>query len=582
MAGGTRRRRVLLVATGLVVMWVVLATWLLAGARSTARSGASALRGIRREATIASLLKPATRRDLDRAGGDFDRAASRLDNPLLWPLRAMPVLSRHVGAARQGVEAARDGVAVADDALGSLRGLVAREHVQGAQRLALLRDLAVTARRTDRALADLELPSARSLASPVGGPIGELAVQRARARTGARRLAAVSDALAQVIAGPDPYLLLGANNAEMRTGSGMFLSATTLRFGRGTLDLDEVQPTANVVLASRSVPVGGDLGRNWPWLDPGRDLRNVGLSADFPQVAPVATANWARVPGGARTAGAVVVDVDGIRALLRAVGPIEVDGVRYTAANVRGELLRNQYRLFEGDRVDRRDQLGQVARATFERLEKGRSWKVEDLASALVDAVQGRHLLVWSRDRDLARVWRDAGADGHLDGRSLSLAVMNRGAEKLDSWLATEAVVTGRRLADDRVRIDVRYRISNRAPAEGPGYLVGPNVTGLSAGDHRGLVVVNVPGGSRQVTLAGARQFLAAGDGPTEVVAGEVTVRRGQTVTVTVAATLPPGVEQVVLEPSARIPATRWRVDGHTVPGSRRRTVTPGRTNDPP
>src|SRR5690606_27604747 len=116
--------------------------------------------------------------------------------------------------------------------------------------------------------------------------------QLAQAESAAGDLEAASTALAGVLEGPAPYLLLGANNAEMRNGGGMFLSAAELSFDDGALALGDVSPTAELVLPAGAVPVDGDLAGNWPWLDPGRDLRNLGLSADFPQSAEVAVRTW--------------------------------------------------------------------------------------------------------------------------------------------------------------------------------------------------------------------------------------------------------------------------------------------------
>ena len=50
------------------------------------------------------------------------------------------------------------------------------------------------------------------------------------------------------------------------------------------------------------MPASGDLAANWPWIDAGRDLRNVGLTADFPQSAALAvdTGPPCRDPRGGR------------------------------------------------------------------------------------------------------------------------------------------------------------------------------------------------------------------------------------------------------------------------------------------
>ena len=560
---------------GVVVgLWLVVVAYLVVSAALSMGHGASALRDVRRQATVSDLLHPGTRANVAKARSDFGHAASRLDNPLLAPIRILPVASRHLAAAKHLAHGSRDGAAVADTALRDLQGLVDRPHATGSQRIALLRDLASVASRAKEGLDGIDVGTAHALASSLGDKVTELQSQRDDAIQGASRLSAVSTALADVLDGPEPYLLLGANNAEMRADQGMFLSASTLSLSGGTIRLGPVQPTAEIFLPKGSVPVTGDLARNWSWLDPGRDLRNLGLTADLPQSAKLAVANWAKVPGGAKTAGVIVVDVDAIRSLLRVVGPVTVDGVRYTADNVRGRLLREQYQAF-GDRDVRRDQLGQVARVIFDQLQQGH-WKVDVLATELADAVQGRHLMVWSTKAATERAWHEVDADGHLTERSLSVALLSRDGTKLDSWVKTRAELTSSDVDADHRRITVRYRITNTSPGTGPVYVVGPSVAGLAAGDHKGLLVVNVPGGSTDVRITGATPFLAGHDGPTEVVGGQVVVRKGRTVTVTVTATLPAGLTDVVLEPTARIPHTDWVVDGQAFGRDRRRTVSVG------
>ena len=117
------------------------------------------------------------------------------------------------------------------------------------------------------------------------------------------------------------------------------------------------------------------------------------------------------------------------------------------------------------------------------------------------------------------------------------------------------------------------YRVANRAPTMGPRYIVGPNIEGMAAGDYRGLVVANLPAGATDVELDGAKVFLQGGDGPTVVVAGELTVPAGGRTTVVVRATIPADLDQLVLEPSARIPPTRWTVRSDALDRDRRRTI---------
>lgn len=570
-----RRRGIVLGSLAVVVLWLVVAGWLLADARSSMESGRQRLEGVRAGATPSSLLEPGTADALAEAEDDFDHARSRLRSPVLTPLRVLPVAGRHLRAADRVVRNASGSAALAIVAVDDLQALADRPLPAGPGRVEALDDLADIVAETRTGLEELDPGSPDALVGPLADAVDALARERRETLRSLDHAESATRALAGVLDGPTPYLLIGANNAEMRAGSGMFLSAATLGFDQGRLELGDVRPTQELVLPAGTVPVTGDLAANWPWLDPGRDLRNMGLSVDFPQSAELAAANWAKVPGGAEVGGVIVVDVDALRSLLQVVGPVEVGGVRYTADTVRGELLREQYRRYD-DRDARRDQIGEVAKEVFRRIEAG-DWELDRLATALIDAVQRRHLLVWSSDPQAQEAWRTVGADGRLQDRSVAVSLVNRGAEKLDSYLD----VTGRLTStgpeeDGRVRVELAYTVRNGAPASGPPYLIGPNIEGMEAGEHRAIVVVNLPAGSTDVTIEGARKTLEGGDGPTVVVAGDLALKRGDTAAVTVTALLPEGLDQVVLEPSARVPATVWDVDGTTYKLDRRRTLRVG------
>jgi hypothetical protein len=572
MRNWSRRRIVVLVGASLGLVWLVAVAWLLVGARSEMAAGTRDLRSVRRDASISSLVDPSSRDELAAASDHFDAAEAKVDSPVLAPLQVIPMASRHLRAARQVVDASQEGTAVADDALGSLVELTERPRSAGPERVATLRDLAGVAAVAREELDAIDPGSPDALIGPLGDAVAELDEQRADAAQAAAQLERTTLAIADVLEGPTPYLLLGANNAEMRNGSGMALSAAELAFDDGRMQLGDVQPTADLVLPEDEVPATGDLAANWPWIDTGRDLRNVGLTADFPQSAALAAQTWAAVPGGGEVGGVILLDVDGIRSLLRVVGPVEVDGVRYAADNVRGELLREQYRRYEDDRPGRRDQLGAVARAIFDRLEAG-EYQLEDLATELVDAVSRRHLLVWSADPATAEVFAEAGVDGHLGAQSVSVGLLNRSATKADSWVDVAVDLETAARDDGRTDLTITYEIDNRTPGSGPAYVVGPNVEGLDAGDHAALAVVNLPAGSTGVEMTGAEVFLQGGDGPTVVVAGRLTVERGATATVVVRALIPAGVERLAIEPSARIEPTSWTVDGVELGRDRRQTV---------
>src|SRR5207247_1833460 len=136
--------------------------------------------------------------------------------------------------------------------------------------------------------------------------------------------------LATFLEGPSRYLVLAANNAEMRAGSGTVLSAGVLTARDGRLSLGEFQPTGDLRLPGDGVALPKDLRARWGWLHPGREWRNLAASPRFDVTGEVATRMW-RAAGGKPVEGVLVVDVEALASVLRAVGPVDVGGERIDA-----------------------------------------------------------------------------------------------------------------------------------------------------------------------------------------------------------------------------------------------------------
>lgn len=565
------RRRVLIVMVLLVgVVWLAVGAWQLMQAGSDLRRGGDALQRLRRDATISTVADPSTTSRLDEADGHLDSARHRLRSVFVTPLRVLPVLGRQVRAADRVRSTTATATDITRDAVNGIRELRGRSSRSGPERVTLVRDLNALVRRARQRLEGLDPGSSRALVGSLHDAVEKLHSERGDALDGLARAERVTAAVADLLDGPGHYLLLGANNAEMRAGSGMFLSAAPLSVRAGAFDMGDVRPVADLVLPPGAVRAEGDMARNWKWLDVGRDPRQLGLSPDFPQSAAIARNWWAAVPGGGEVDGVISVDVGALRELLGVVGPVTVDGVVYDADTVAGQLLRAQYRR-AGDDVAateaRRDSVGDVASAVFRKIEAG-GWDLDDMAGALVRSAERRHLLVWSATPGPQRAWVDAGVGGRLSQDTLSVAMLNRGAEKLDPYLevTTKVTTSGRRM-------DIVYSVTNRAPADGPRYQLGPNIEGMKAGEHRGIVVVNLPAGTTDVEMTGANLVLRGDDGPTTVVAGELSIERGATAKVQVTALLPRGIDRLVLEPAARMPSMTWVVDGRSFRIDRRRSV---------
>jgi hypothetical protein len=259
--------------------------------------------------------------------------------------------------------------------------------------------------------------------------------------------------------------------------------------------------------------------------------------------------------------GVLAIDPVGLRSILAATGPVEVDGRPVGADNVVQEVLLDQYAGIDADDVAqaaRRERLGAIARATLAALDAG-DWDTATLLEQLRVAGEGRHVLAWARDRTQQRGWRSMGLGGELDHDSLLLAVLNRGGNKLDQFLD----VSGRielEPGDDETLATVRVTITNSTPPDLPRYVAGP-FPGRTypAGTYVGIFALDVPDAARRIVVDDGAPLVAAGsDGPARVVATDVSLARGTAREVVVRFALPPGPGEMVVEPTARLPGVQW------------------------
>ena len=526
--------------------------------------GALALRAGQRDAEAVRragarpLLEGRTVARLERAADRFGSAHGRLSSPVLAPLRIVPILGRQVRST-VAISAAAERVAregLAGVALG--RRELRADGAKGLDRVAQIRRLGALADRTDARLAQVGLGPAEGLISPLGRARADLAETVVDLRRGLGRGSAAATALADLLAGPRSYLVFAANPSEMRAGTGMFLSAGTMRTGEGRVDLTGMASVNNVAVPA-GVPIDGDLAARWGWLAPQTDWRNLMLSPRFPESAALAARMW-EAGGHERVDGVLVLDAIALKAVLEATGPVQAAGLEITADNVVEELTHTQYTRFPNlsGRDERRESLSAIATAVMAALSE-RTWSAEVLADGLARAARGRHVLLWSSRPSDQRGWVAAGLDGEVEPSSLMVSVLNRGGNKLDYWLPSN-VKLDLRTVGDHTEGTVEVRMRNTTRPDEPAYIAGPHFgLPLQPGEYLGLASVTLPGRARAGRFEGVDQLAVAGaDGPTRVIATEFRLPRGEERTLVVRFQLPGRHGALRIEPSAREPSVPW------------------------
>ncbi|HEX2272471.1 MAG TPA: DUF4012 domain-containing protein [Acidimicrobiales bacterium] len=529
-----------------------------------ARAGNGAVADARPLLAGRGLNLPDAAERLDQARRSFASARRRSAGVLAAPVRALPVVGRQVRSFAALAGAAQQLSAIGTTTAEAAGDLLPTRPPAPERRAAQLRELALLASRTEDALRRVEIPRPGRLLAPLAQRSAALDRQVAQARAALGRAETVAETVAGFLTGPRRYLLLAANNAEMRAGSGMFLSAGTVITADGTLTLSAMVPTGELLLGDDGVALEKDVAEHWSWMRPGREWRNLATTPRFDTVAPMAAEMWARRTGE-RVDGVLALDVAALRAVLAATGPVTVGDQVVTAETVVHHLLEGQYAGLDfspDQQAARREQLGQISGAALRAVQDG-SYDVARLAAELASAGRGRHVLAWSADPQEQAGWEAAGISGAMEPNSLAVSVLNRGGNKLDRHLSVEGQLAFL-VTPDATEVVLRTRLHNQAPDGLSVYAAGPHPdSGARAGDYLGILVVNVPGEATDVVVDGARLLASGADGPTRMVATRVLLPRGEAQTFTVRFRLPSTQGSVLVAPSARVPGIVWR-DGTT------------------
>ena len=557
---GPRARRIRLWAGVAIALWVVTATAHVVLAYAHGKAGKGELERARQMFGRSGPSEEEVTAALERAGRSFERARQRSSSPLLLPLEVLPVLGRQLRSysalAGAGGRVAEIASAGAED----VRRVLDRPTSAGEARVSMLRTLAEVARRADTELARVPVHRRDGLIPPLARQWTELDEHLGDASEQFREGAQVLDAVAATLSGPRRYLLLVANNAEMRAGSGMFLGIGTIEATGGALRLGPIRAAGEMTLPEPGVEPEGDVKDRWGWLQPGREWRNLATTPRFDATAALAAQMWER-HSGQTVDGVVSVDAEFLRGILAATGPLVVGSDTLTEANVVKYVLHDQYRgmTIDATQDTRRDRLGDIAASALGAVEEGRV-SLRTLGQEAAGAGRGRHLLVWSRHPAEQQAWDAAGVSGSLGPTSLAVSVLNRGGNKLDQFLTVDAAIDLRSFGGT-TDVTLRVGAANRTPPDEPSYVAGPHPqSGVGAGDYLGLVSVNLPAAATDVTVDDTPRLAAAGrDGPTYVVAAPLLVRPGDHKTVSVRFRLPGEDGVLAVHPSARLPPVRWQ-----------------------
>jgi Protein of unknown function (DUF4012) len=569
----SRRRRIIGVIVALFVLWVVLSGLTVLLAARHVQQGADQVQTARGTLSADGLLSGAPLNPLREAEASFSSAHSLLSSPLLWPVDVLPVVGRQLRSVQDLSTAAgqvsRTGVATVNQS----RALLKLPHTAGPDRIKTLQRLARLASTTHTALNSVDLGPSNALIGPLARQRTKFATELSQVQTTLARTSAAVSAAVTILKGPQNYLLLAANNAEMRSGSGDFLEAGVIDTSNGNLHLSGMQPTPNLLLPEGAVPVKGDLEARWGFLEPGVDWRNLGLTPQFDVNGALAARMW-KANTGQQVDGVMALDVTGLQELLTVTGPVTLPGGTVVTSKTVDQLLLHDEYATASDNTTRVNELGTLATAVMHSLET-EPLGLHATVDALASATAGRHLMLWSADPATEKVWRTTGVSGELHGDSLVSDVINRGGNKLDQYLSVGNTLT-LTPQNGRTEATLTVTLANHTPGGQVAYIAGPYPgLGTTYGQYLGIVTVNLPDDVSDLSLGTGEQAVVDGpEGPSLVVGVNVSILAGATQTVTFHFSLPQEHGQLTVVPSTRIPPETWNAGGTTFTDEKSHVVT--------
>ncbi len=514
-------------------------------------------------------------KEINKGGGlvpTVDHAADRLEraerrsrtSPFLQIVLPIPVLGTQVRAVRDLSAAAASVGDIARSASSTIGTQLDAASGEPAARVELLDTVAEQLALVADEAGAIDVGADGWLVGPLADAraalVGELASVDERVAEGTTYVRA----LRRMLAGPGNYLVLAANNAEMRGGAGMPLSAGTVHIEAGDIEASEFTPTDELNVPVNEDLIPTDLRQTYARFALGFDHRETAASPNFPSIAPIYADMAARSALGP-VRGVFQVDAVALRALINAIGPVEHEGVTYTAKNVEQQVLNENYLRFgdHADRAQRVDLQSEIAVAVFDAL-KERNVPVTKLAAGLAEAAKGRHLLAWSPDPDLQAIWAKLGADGRLNPFGLMICVQNIAANKLDWYIDPQVDLDIRKTEDASAYLGrMTVRITNPELERTSQQVEGTYVDIPRA--HRSLVTVLLPTTAFDITSI-TDKFTDAGiDGPMKVAGMRVTIERGETRTVQIEFKLPLEQPRAVLLPSGRVRPIDVTINGRKV-----------------
>ncbi len=434
-----------------------------------------------------------------KAQYDFERATDQLNSPLGLLGRAVPVVAQQLTAVRDVSAAGEDLAFTASQAASSAdwRQLTASNGTVDLVRVrSMQHPVAASSAALDHARATVADVRSPWLLAPLADELDTLDTKLVDAADQASIASRGLDLAPTLLGGDGPkrYLVAFATPGETRNAGGFVGAWATVVADNGTLTFE--RNGANMVELRNPSTDGLTLPADWAGYA-GYDVPyypgNMSASPDWVTDAQVGAAVFARSPDGEPIDGVIYADPAAMAALLKITGPVAVPGVPapLTSDNAEQYLLVDQYIQYGKANAQRKEVLGDAARAVFDALTSRPLPGIRTLTDVLGPTVADGHLRIATLDDpETLAFFDDVGLSGRWAPRPgadlVSVRSSNAAQNKIDNWLQRSVAVDA--VYDDAtgaVRSHVTVVLRNDAPIfPMPPYLLG-NSFGLPEATNR-------------------------------------------------------------------------------------------------
>jgi len=375
--------------------------------------------------------------------------------------------------------------------------------------------------------------------------------------------------------GPQSFLVVAQNNDELRATGGFITAAGRLMiYGADLIDMSfmdsyAVDDFSNVYPDPPQALYDTMLAEQWLF-------RDSNWSPDFPTSARQ-MAEFYTMGTGHPVDGVIALDMVAVELLVNAVGPLSIEGhpQPLTGANILDWMRSARGGLEQGQGLgewwgQRKDFLGPLSAALKQRLDSGAvDWIA--LAKAGLQAVEGKHLLLYFSDPQAQSILQAQGWDGAVsavEGDAWMLVDSNVGFNKADMSIERKARYVIRLQPDGSAHSTLALFYTNQAPRNAepcdpaPRYsdtylgeaqrcywdyvrVILPQDLELLEAPHAPLPEISLP--AQKLGLGGVETFsLTEGEGGRQVAAWTFLLPKAESYQAQIDYLLPPGAAQQV------------------------------------